>query len=308
MTIKEIFAGESDNLEFKEEIPTKSEKFMKTVVAFANGSGGRLIFGIENNSWRVIGFTKEEVFRKVDAITSAIYDSCDPKITPSVGIQEAESKYIIVVEVPPGMQRPYYIKSQGMLEGVYLRVAGTTRKAARYQIQEMILDAGNRSFDQQKSKRELSEAEIEQFCDRLYLHAKELCCTEDNQKALKKIGKNQLLTYKLIVEDHGKYYATHGYQLIDGQVDEYPGASIQCAVFKGNVRNIFITRKEFTGSIDEQIESAYSFVLEHINLGARIDGLARQDIYELPIRTIREMITNAVCHRSYLSPDKIQVT
>ena len=243
----------------------------------------------------------------MDAITSAIYDSCDPKITPSVGIQEAESKYIIVVEVPPGMQRPYYIKSQGMLEGVYLRVAGTTRKAARYQIQEMILDAGNRSFDQQKSKRELSEAEIEQFCDRLYLHAKELCCTEDNQKALKKIGKNQLLTYKLIVEDHGKYYATHGYQLIDGQVDEYPGASIQCAVFKGNVRNIFITRKEFTGSIDEQIESAYSFVLEHINLGARIDGLARQDIYELPIRTIREMITNAVCHRSYLSPDKIQV-
>ena len=156
--------------------------------------------------------------------------------------------------------------------------------------------------DRQKSKRELSEAEIEQFCDRLYLHAKELCCTEDNQKALKKIGKNQLLTYKLIVEDNGKYYATHGYQLIDGQVDEYPGASIQCAVFKGNVRNIFITRKEFTGSIDEQIESAYSFVLEHINLGARIDGLARQDIYELPIRTIREMITNAVCHRSYLSP------
>lgn len=307
MTIKEIFAGESDNLEFKEEIPTKSEKFMKTVVAFANGSGGRLIFGIENNSWRVIGFTKEEVFRKVDAITNAIYDSCDPKITPSVGIQEAESKYIIVVEVPPGMQRPYYIKSQGMLEGVYLRVAGTTRKAARYQIQEMILDAGNRSFDQQKSKRELSEAEIEQFCDRLYLHAKELCSPEDDQKALKKIGKNQLLTYKLIAEDHGKYYATHGYQLIDGQVDEYPGASIQCAVFKGNVRNIFITRKEFTGSIDEQIESAYSFVLEHINLGARIDGLARQDIYELPIRTIREMITNAVCHRSYLSPDKIQV-
>lgn len=90
MTIKEIFAGESDNLEFKEEIPTQSEKFMKTVVAFANGSGGRLIFEIENNSWRVIGFTKEEVFRKVDAITNAIYDSCDPKITPSVGIQEAE--------------------------------------------------------------------------------------------------------------------------------------------------------------------------------------------------------------------------
>lgn len=35
--------------------------------------------------------------------------------------------------------------------------------------------------------------------------------------------------------------------------------------------------------------------------------MARQDIYELPVRTIREMIANAVCHRSYLSPGKIQV-
>ena len=124
---------------------------------------------------------------------------------------------------------------------------------------------------------------------------------------MKKIGKNQLLSYKLVLEENGKYFATNGYQLIDGRLDEYSGASIQCAVFKGTVRNIFITRKEYKGSIDEQIESAYAFVLEHINLGARIDGLARQDIYELPIRTIREIITNAVCHRSYLSPDKIQV-
>ncbi len=42
-------------------------------------------------------------------------------------------------------------------------------------------------------------------------------------------------------------------------------------------------------------------------MGARFEGLARQDIYELPIRTIREIITNAVCHRSYLSPGKVQV-
>lgn len=307
MTIEEIFAGESKNLEFKEEIPAKSEKYMKTVVAFANGSGGRIVFGVENDTWKVIGFTKEEVFRKMDAITNAIYDSCDPKITPSMGIQEIDGKYIIVVDIPSGMQRPYCLKSQGMLDGVYMRVAGTTRKAARYQIQEMILDAGNRSFDQQRVERELSEPEMEQFCGRLYQHAQELCHTDADKASMKKIGKNQLLSYKLVVEENGKYYATNGYELLDGRLDDFPGASIQCAVFKGTVRNIFITRKEFKGSIDEQIESAYAFVLEHINLGARIDGLARQDIYELPIRTIREIITNAVCHRSYLSPDKIQV-
>ena len=41
MTAEEIFAGESENIEFKSEIPVKSEKYMKTVVAFANGKGGK---------------------------------------------------------------------------------------------------------------------------------------------------------------------------------------------------------------------------------------------------------------------------
>ena len=84
MTAEEIFAGETDNVEFKEDIPAKSEKYMKTVVAFANGKGGKLIFGVENNTWKVTGFTKEEVFQKMDAITNAIFDSCEPKITPSL--------------------------------------------------------------------------------------------------------------------------------------------------------------------------------------------------------------------------------
>lgn len=88
---------------------------------------------------------------------------------------------------------------------------------------------------------------------------------------------------------------------------EFPEATIQCAVFKGTVRDIFITRKEFSGSIYQQIDEAYNFVLQHINLGSRIEGVARQDYYELPVKTIREMISNAVCHRSYLTPGKIQV-
>ena len=36
MTIEEIIRGESKNTEFKEELPRKSEKYTKTVVAYAN--------------------------------------------------------------------------------------------------------------------------------------------------------------------------------------------------------------------------------------------------------------------------------
>lgn len=47
MTIEEILSGESKNVEFKENLPEKSIKYMKSVVAFANGTGGKIIFGIE---------------------------------------------------------------------------------------------------------------------------------------------------------------------------------------------------------------------------------------------------------------------
>ena len=82
MTAEEIFAGESENIEFKSEISAKSEKYMKTVVAFANGKGGKLVFGVENGTWAVTGFSKEEVFQKMDAITNAIFDSCEPPRSP----------------------------------------------------------------------------------------------------------------------------------------------------------------------------------------------------------------------------------
>lgn len=102
---KENFIAEK-NIEYKVDIPSNSSTYMKTVVAFANGNGGKLIFGVENETWQVIGLKKDEIFLKVDALTNAIYDSCEPKITPSVGIQEVEGKFIIVVEIASGMQRP----------------------------------------------------------------------------------------------------------------------------------------------------------------------------------------------------------
>ena len=49
------------------------------------------------------------------------------------------------------------------------------------------------------------------------------------------------------------------------------------------------------------------FVKRNIRMGSRIAGTYREDIYELPIDSIREMISNAVCHRSYVAPGSIQV-
>ena len=118
MTIEEILAGESKNVEFKENLPEKSIKYMKSVVAFANGTGGKIIFGIADKTREVIGFDKEDVFRKMDAIANAVSDRWEPGIIPDIGLQTVDGKTIMVVEVSGGRQRPYYIKARGKDGGV----------------------------------------------------------------------------------------------------------------------------------------------------------------------------------------------
>ena len=113
MTIEEILAGESKNVEFKETLPEKSIKYMKSVVAFANGTGGKIIFGIADKTREVVGFGKEDVFKKMDAIANAVSDSCEPAIIPDITLQTVDGKTVIVVEVSEDRQHPYYIKALG---------------------------------------------------------------------------------------------------------------------------------------------------------------------------------------------------
>ena len=113
------------------------------------------------------------------------------------------------------MQRPYYIKSQGIMEGTYIRVAGTTRHAERYRVQELIMEGTNRSFDQMEREQTVSEEEIAVFCEKMYQHALKLAETDTAREQIQKVGKNQLLSWKLLVERDG----ASGDELIDDDGD-----------------------------------------------------------------------------------------
>ena len=147
MAKKAVFSGESKNVEYKVAVPGNSEKYMKTVIAYANGQGGRIIFGIDDKTLKVVGMDTDTIFQTIDAITNAISDSCEPRILPDVTLQTVEDKTVIVVEITAGKMRPYYLKSKGIVDGAYIRVSGTTRPVADYMLKELILEGQNRYYD-----------------------------------------------------------------------------------------------------------------------------------------------------------------
>lgn len=306
MTIEEILVGESKNVEFKENLPEKSIKYMKSVVAFANGTGGKIIFGIADKTREVIGFGKEDVFKKMDAIANAVSDSCEPAIIPDITLQTIDGKTVIVAEISEGRQRPYYIKAFGREGGVYVRVAGTTRLADEYMIKELMFEGSNRYFDQALcTGLTITDEDIDALCKAMKEQAFKYAHNEEQKVSIKDVGRQQLRSWGVLIERDGKDYPSNAYAILTGHGGLH--VAIQCGVFKGTTKEVFVDRREYTGPLWEQIDEAFQFVLRNIHLGATIVGIYRQDVYEIPPDAIRELIINAVVHRSYLDHGTIQV-
>ena len=306
MTIEEILAGESKNVEFKENLPDKSIKYMKSVVAFANGTGGKIIFGIADKTREVVGFDKEDVFKKMDAIANAVSGSCEPAIIPDITLQTVDGKTVIVVEVSEGRQRPYYIKALGRDGGVYVRVAGTTRLADEYMIKELLFEGSNRYYDQALcTGLNVTDEDIDALCKAMKEQAIKNAQTEEQKASIKDVGRQQLRSWGILIERDGKEYPSNAFAILTGNGGLH--AATQCGVFKGTTKAVFVDRREYTGPLWEQIDEAYQFVLRNIHLGAAIVGIYRQDIYEIPPDAIRELIINAMVHRSYLDHGMVQV-
>ena len=301
-----LFSGESVNVEYKVAVPKDSAKYMKTVVAYANGCGGKIIFGVEDKTLKVVGMDTDSLFQTIDAITNAISDSCEPTIFPDITLQTVEDKTVIVVEIFPGKMRPYYIKSKGMVSGTYVRSAGTTRPVDDYMLKELILEGQNRSYDCEVCEGlTVTPEDTERLCAEMKATAIRNTLTEGEKLKVKDVTQNVLISWGILAEKDGALVPTNAYALLTGQARFQP--VIQCAVFKGKDRAYFVDRREFEGSIQDQMEAAFQYVLEKINRGMRIQGMYRQDMYELPVDSVREMIANSVAHRSYLEPGNIQV-
>lgn len=306
MSVCELFSGESVNIEYKVAVPCNSEKYMKTVVAYANGQGGKIIFGVDDQTLEIVGMDTDNIFQTIDAITNAISDSCEPKIIPDITLQTFDNKTVIVAEILPGKMRPYYIRSKGIVNGTYVRVSGTTRPVSDYMLKELILEGQNRYYDCEiYEDLVITEEEIECLCAKMKAIAVQNTLTEGEKLKVKDVTQNVLLSWGVLAENAGVIVPTNAYALLTGQARLQP--TIQCAVFKGKDRAYFVDRREFEGPIQEQMEAAFQYVLEKINRGMRIQGMYRQDVYELPVDSVREMIANSVAHRSYLEPGNIQV-
>lgn len=119
MNIKRlILEGENVSLDFKKTI-SSSEKIAKTLVAFANNKGGKLLIGVTDDG-HIKGVKSEEEEKYM--ITKAAHVFCKPAIEPKYEEVDIDGKIVLVVDIPKSDTKPHYALGEDKKWWVYFRV------------------------------------------------------------------------------------------------------------------------------------------------------------------------------------------
>jgi predicted HTH transcriptional regulator len=113
-----IFEGEGVSLDFKKTI-TSCEKIARTMTAFANNKGGRLLIGVaDDGSIKGVKSEDEEKYM----ITKAAHLFARPALEPTFEEVYADDKMVLVVEIPESNLKPHFAMAEDGKWWVYVRV------------------------------------------------------------------------------------------------------------------------------------------------------------------------------------------
>ena len=285
------------SLEFKLVPNEDRAKYLKTVVAFANGKGGRILFGVANDR-TVVGVPGEQIFQQMDAITDSISNGCAPQVPMDISIEHIDGKSVIALDVFAGTRCPYYLKSEGKRNGVNLRIGATTRPADDAAWHDLMMESAGRSFDREPCpKAKIDDKHIKALCSKMYRVARWNCRNESERKTVKRVTESQLESWGIVSQVDGKWVGSNAYAMLTG--DKAFPLRIRCGVFKGDTKAVFVDRREFAGPLCDLIEKGHEYILSKINMGMELVGVQRRDVYELPPDEMRELVVNAFAHRNY---------
>ena len=265
---------ESETVELKEVVV---DDIKKEIIAFANCDGGKLYIGVRDDG-TVIGLDNADSVSL--QISNMVRDAIKPDITMFLHYETIveNGKNVVVVDIQRGTDRPYYLAKKGMRpEGVYVRQGYSSVPATDTAIRRMIKETDGDRFEAMRClNQDLTfEATKKEF---------ELRKTD--------FGAQQMRTLKLIDQDG--LYSNLALLLSDQCVH-----TIKVAVFQGTDQTIFKDRREFTGSLMQQMIEVYDFIDFRNQTRATIEKLYRVDVRDYPEVAVREALLNLLVHRDY---------
>lgn len=283
MNLKD-YLGETNLYDKKEKLEiNKPKSWLKSVSAFANGRGGKLIFGVKEDN-TILGLSDyQEVSENISEI---IKIKMDPNPEFDMEIKELDGKVILILSVFAGKNTPYFVVDGGS-RTAYKRVGNQSVPANRIDLFNLSLKGEHISYDSLQSKKKLEDVSFKEF----KIEYKERTGKDFEEKDLKSFGlvndeNNLTIAGALFADDHQVYQSRVFCTRWNG-------------LTKANGRMDALDDIEFEGNIIYLLKASLDFVKRNSKKMWKKGPVYRIEYPEYPERAVQEALVNALIHRDY---------
>ena len=294
-----IAGGETSKVQFKRTFRA-AEDIANELVAFSNSRGGLLIIGIDDKKGTITGLTYEELQKIGNLVAAAANDGVRPSVYPIVDTIDIDGKMVMTVEVEKGMEAPY--KNQ---KGEIYVKQGPDKRRVTDNLELLRLFYNSSSYQPDRagvdgtSIEDIDKIRLEEFFKKYYHQT-----LDQLEMPLPRILHNLD-----ILDERGRL--TMAGLLFFGKTPrfKYDWFMIKAVWFYGNSigETDYRDSRDVVGTIPYMFEKGMDFldsVLHHVQGGQNFNSVG---ILEIPEVALREILQNALIHRSWLTPAPIRL-
>jgi len=284
--LKSIRKGETQSVEFKESLSLKDE-IGEEVSAISNTKSGSILVGVKD-SGKVVGIQVGK--RTLRDLAHYIKTHTDNPVFPKISAEEIEGKQVVVIDVNESQEKPVFFKGKA-----YKRVADSAHRLSASEIRRLAKESTKAYWDEQVCKATLGDIDWD-FVEEFFIPRYESLTKR------KTTGSSKELLEALECIKNNK--PSNAGILLFGKEPRklFMNSYIALARYKGKHEGIErLDYKEFEGNLLQQIDDSDRYIKEHTAIMSRLlpHRVEREDIPEYCWFSIRELITNAACHRDY---------
>ena len=299
----------------------------ESISAFANSSGGVIVFGIRESG----GFHAVDIDAKsVQAgAAQAARELVEPPQAVEVLVLEFESKPVVVVNVSeaPVREKPCYVKKYGQINGSYIRTGDGDHRMSLYEIDrftENQLRAARNDIAVAKEATtdDFDNGLLEGWFARVRATSFGRSATMSNEELMANrrvidydengIARPTIAGLLSFAEYPQKYYPR-----LNVVFTSYP-TSRKGETGPGGQR--FSDTVNIDGPIPAMVVETVRAVSRNMKHGAIVKGALRENVPDYPLPAVREAVANALMHRDYsvegqgtpvtvdLYPDRLEIS
>ncbi len=257
----------------------KPKSWLKSVSAFANGFGGSLFFGIDND-----GILKglDNLQYVCETISSKIRDYMDPLPEVEMIPHRIDNLDILQLKINAGNYTPYYYVGDGQ-RIAFFRVGEESLPATSEQMLRLVLKGSNKTYDSLHTDYKAEDYSFTILANTFKTRTSQ----EWNKKFLLSFG---LVTNTGTLTHAGALFA-----------DDCPlwQSRLYCTRWDGNTKGDAINDAEFTGNVLMLLREAMNFVKSNTKKGWEKLPNGRKNKPEYAERAVLEAMVNHFIHRDY---------